>query len=211
MAAPPATDAPVAGAEVASERQPVLSVRNLVKHFPVRSRGVIRRTIGDVHAVCDISFDLHAHETLGLVGESGCGKTTLARAILGLQAPTAGTVEFEGKPVERTRSGLRALRRQAQLVFQDPTASLNPRQTVYEIVAEGPRLHRLPDDAQLLQVHGRGPLALRLAGGGVGQGRVSGRLSGIRRPGRCRTGSGARPAGGRAGPRPAAAPRPVRG
>jgi oligopeptide/dipeptide ABC transporter ATP-binding protein len=144
VAAPPATDAPVAGAEVASERQPVLSVRNLVKHFPVRSRGVVRRTIGDVHAVCDISFDLHANETLGLVGESGCGKTTTGRLLLNLVRATSGQVWYGGKDLTKLRaSEMRPLRRDMQIVFQDPFASLDPRMTVSEIVAEPLRIHGL--------------------------------------------------------------------
>jgi len=120
---------------------PLLSLSRLEVHFPPRRRGG-----GTARAVDGVNLEVRQGEVLALVGESGCGKTTLARAVLGLQAPTAGTVEFDGKPVERTRAGLRALRREAQLVFQDPTGSLNPRQTIYEIVAEGPRLHRLPDE-----------------------------------------------------------------
>jgi oligopeptide transport system ATP-binding protein len=144
VAAPPAADAPVAGAEVGSDRQPVLSVRNLVKHFPVRSRGVIRRTIGDVHAVCDVSFDLHSHETLGLVGESGCGKTTTGRLLLNLVRATSGQVWHAGKDLTKlTASDMRPLRRDLQIVFQDPFASLDPRMTVSEIVAEPLRIHGL--------------------------------------------------------------------
>jgi len=111
------------GAEV-----PILSVRGLVKHFPVRSRGVIRRTLGQVHAVCDVSFDLAENETLGLVGESGCGKSTTGRAILNLHRPTAGEVYFRGKQIANlSRREMRPLRRDMQLVFQDPYASLDPR------------------------------------------------------------------------------------
>jgi len=122
----------------------VLSVRNLVKHFPVRSRGVVRRTIGDVHAVCDISFDLHAHETLGLVGESGCGKTTTGRLLLNLVRATSGQVWYGGKDLTKLRaSEMRPLRRDMQIVFQDPFASLDPRMTVSEIVAEPLRIHGL--------------------------------------------------------------------
>ena len=81
-------------------------------------------------------------EVVALVGESGCGKTTLARAVLGLQPLTAGSISFDGAPLPTSRSGLKEYRRKAQLVFQDPTGSINPRQSIYEIVAEGLRIHR---------------------------------------------------------------------
>jgi oligopeptide/dipeptide ABC transporter ATP-binding protein len=144
VTAPPAADAPASGAEVGTERQPVLSVRNLVKHFPVRSRGVIRRRIGDVHAVCDVSFDLNTHETLGLVGESGCGKTTTGRLLLNLIKATSGQVWYGGKDLTKlSPSDMRPLRRDLQIVFQDPFASLDPRMTISEIVAEPLRIHGL--------------------------------------------------------------------
>jgi peptide/nickel transport system ATP-binding protein/oligopeptide transport system ATP-binding protein len=124
--------------------EPILSVRHLVKEFPIRSRGLIPRTIGAVHAVSDISFDLYRGETLGLVGESGCGKSTTSRAVLHLQPATSGSVTFEG--VEITTLGgsrMRTVRRDMQLVFQDPYASLNPRITVSEIIAEPLKIHGL--------------------------------------------------------------------
>ncbi len=124
--------------------QPVLSVRNLVKHFPVRGRGLARRQLGDVHAVCDVSFDLYPHETLGLVGESGCGKTTTARVLLNLQPATAGHVYYGGTDLTRLpRKAMQRLRRELQIVFQDPYASLDPRLPVNEIVAEPLRIHGL--------------------------------------------------------------------
>jgi oligopeptide/dipeptide ABC transporter ATP-binding protein len=122
----------------------VISVRNLVKHFPVHSRGIIRRRVGDVHAVCDISFDIHTNETLGLVGESGCGKSTTARLLLNLIPATAGTVHYAGKDLTQlSRGQMRPLRRDLQIVFQDPFASLDPRMTVFEIIAEPLRVHGL--------------------------------------------------------------------
>jgi oligopeptide transport system ATP-binding protein len=123
---------------------PVLSVRNLVKHFPVRGGGVVRRKIGEVHAVCDVSFDIYPGETLGLVGESGCGKTTTSRAVLNLQPPTSGQVLFDGTDVTTLSTrDMRRLRREMQIVFQDPYASLDPRMPVNEIVAEPLKIHGL--------------------------------------------------------------------
>jgi oligopeptide/dipeptide ABC transporter ATP-binding protein len=122
----------------------VISARNLVKHFPVRSRGILRRRIGEVHAVCDVSFDIGATETLGLVGESGCGKSTTARLLLNLIRPTSGEVHYGGKDLTQlSRSQMRPLRRDLQIVFQDPFASLDPRMTVFEIIAEPLRIHGL--------------------------------------------------------------------
>jgi peptide/nickel transport system ATP-binding protein/oligopeptide transport system ATP-binding protein len=123
---------------------PILSVRDLVKEFPIKSRSVVRRTIGAVHAVSGVSFDIHPGQTLGLVGESGCGKTTTSRAILHLQPATSGEVLFEGRDVTKMSKGeLRRMRRDMQIVFQDPYASLNPRITVSEIIAEPLKIHGL--------------------------------------------------------------------
>jgi oligopeptide/dipeptide ABC transporter ATP-binding protein len=128
------------GAAVAAE--PILSARNLVKHFPIRSSGLIRRQIGDIHAVCDVSFELLEGETLGLVGESGCGKSTTARLVLNLIKATSGEVFYEGKDLTTLSSKeMRTLRRDLQIVFQDPYASLDPRMPVNEIVAEPLRIH----------------------------------------------------------------------
>ncbi len=132
---------PPAGANGAST---ILAVRDLVKHFPVHGRGVLRRVVGEVHAVCGVSFEVHERETLGLVGESGSGKTTTGRAILKLQPATSGCVEFEGRDVtSMSRDEMRRLRRDMQIVFQDPYASLNPRIPVFDIVAEPLRIHRM--------------------------------------------------------------------
>ena len=129
--------------------EPVLQVRHLVKHFPVRGSGLLRRSAGEIHAVCDVSFDLHRGETLGVVGESGCGKSTTGRAVLNLQPATSGQVLYAGQDVTRLRGKeLRALRRELQLVFQDPYASLNPRMTVNDIVAEPLVIHDLAGDRQ---------------------------------------------------------------
>jgi oligopeptide transport system ATP-binding protein len=124
--------------------QPVLEVRNLVKHFPVRGRGPARRRAGEVHAVCDVSFDLYPQETLGLVGESGCGKTTTARVLLNLQPATSGHVRYQGTELTQlSRNAMRRLRRELQIVFQDPYAALDPRLPANEIVAEPLRIHGL--------------------------------------------------------------------
>jgi oligopeptide/dipeptide ABC transporter ATP-binding protein len=123
---------------------PILEVKNLVKHYPLTGGGVIRRRIGDVHAVCDISFSLRAGETLGLVGESGCGKSTTGKAVLQLSPPTSGSVTFQGEElVGKSRKELRRVRRDLQVVFQDPYASLNPRIPVNDIVAEPLVIHGL--------------------------------------------------------------------
>ncbi|HET9732639.1 MAG TPA: dipeptide ABC transporter ATP-binding protein [Acidimicrobiales bacterium] len=122
--------------------EPVLSVRDLVKHFPVRGGKLIRHSVGTVHAVCGVSFDVFAGETVGLVGESGCGKSTTARAILQLERPTSGSVKLRGR--ELTTLGpkqLRPVRRELQVVFQDPYASLDPRMPVGDIVAEPLHIH----------------------------------------------------------------------
>ncbi len=128
---------------------PVLQVRNLVKHFPVRGTGVTRRTVGEIHAVCDVSFDVARGETLGVVGESGCGKSTTGRAILNLQPATSGQVIYDGKDVTQlTGHDLRLVRRDMQLVFQDPFASLNPRMTVNNLVGEPLAIHGIGESKQ---------------------------------------------------------------
>jgi oligopeptide/dipeptide ABC transporter ATP-binding protein len=121
--------------------EPILRVEDLVKEFPIRA-GFLRREIGQVKAVSGVSLDLFHHETLGVVGESGCGKSTLGRAILRLVEPTSGRVTLDGHDVTAaSRSRLRELRRDMQMVFQDPYASLNPRIPVRDIIGEPMRIH----------------------------------------------------------------------
>jgi oligopeptide/dipeptide ABC transporter ATP-binding protein len=126
---------------------PLVSVRNLRKEFPIK-KGVFARQVGAVKAVNDVSFDVARGETLGIVGESGCGKTTTGRTILRLIEPTSGEIRFEGRDVRSMgRSELRALRREMQIIFQDPVSSLNPRMTVGAIIGEGLIIHRLAEGA----------------------------------------------------------------
>jgi oligopeptide/dipeptide ABC transporter ATP-binding protein len=121
---------------------PVLSVKGLCKHFPIRSSGLVRRKIGDVHAVCDVSFDIYERETVCIVGESGCGKTTTGRAVLNLVPASAGSVSWHGTELTSlSTKRMRPLRRDMQIVFQDPFASLDPRMTVNELVSEPLRIH----------------------------------------------------------------------
>jgi len=122
---------------------PLLEVRGLTKHFPIR-HGPFARARGHVRAVDGVSFDLWRGETLGLVGESGCGKSTTGRALLRLFEPTAGEVRFDGQDVlALDRAGLRALRRRVQIVFQDPVGSLNPRLSVGAMLEEALTVHGL--------------------------------------------------------------------
>ncbi len=128
----------------ASQSEPLVQVINLVKHFPITSGVIIQRQMGAVKAVDDVTFDIYPGETLGLVGESGSGKSTTGRTLLQLYQPTSGTVLFEGKDITKMRGeSLRRMRREMQIIFQDPFASLNPRMTVGSIVAEPLQIHKL--------------------------------------------------------------------
>src|SRR5438094_1917231 len=121
----------------------LLQVRNLKKYFPIRG-GLFSREVARVHAVDDISFTIEKGETLGLVGESGCGKSTTGRCILRLIEPTNGEIKFEERDVLKLRKGeLRAARREMQIIFQDPAASLNPRMKIGDIVAEPLIIHKI--------------------------------------------------------------------
>ena len=123
--------------------EPLLRVKDLVKRFPVKG-GILKRTVNEVHAVSGVSFDINKGETLGLVGESGCGKSTTGRLILRLIEPTAGKVWFEGRDVTALdHQQMVALRRDMQIIFQDPFASLNPRMTVAAIIGEALIIHKL--------------------------------------------------------------------
>jgi oligopeptide transport system ATP-binding protein len=127
---------------------PLLEVRGLAMHFPVSEGIVLSRKIGDVKAVDGVDFTINRGETLGLVGESGCGKTTTGRCILRLERPTAGEILFDGRDVNRMqRSELVALRRRMQVIFQDPYSSLNPRMKVGDIIAEPIKVHGVEPDA----------------------------------------------------------------
>jgi oligopeptide/dipeptide ABC transporter ATP-binding protein len=120
----------------------LVEVRDLVKHFPITRGIILQRQIGAVHAVDGVSFDVMRGETLGLVGETGCGKSTTARTVMRLLEPTSGTIRFDGRDISHlSRRALKPLRREMQLIFQDPYSSLNPRKTIGAIIGEPFAIH----------------------------------------------------------------------
>ncbi|WP_130799139.1 ABC transporter ATP-binding protein [Streptomyces otsuchiensis] len=126
----------------ATPREPILEVRDLVKHFPLTQGIVLRRQVGAVQAVDGVSFELYPGETLGIVGESGCGKSTVAKLLMSLERPTAGSILYKGEDISRLSGrALKAVRRNIQMVFQDPYTSLNPRMTVGDIIGEPFEIH----------------------------------------------------------------------
>ena len=150
--------------EVAPSGQPLIEVRDIKKYFPIR-KGLMQREVARVHAVDGVSFAVQEGETLGLVGESGCGKSTLGRTIVRLYEPTSGEIIFQGQPIHgHGARQLRPLRREMQMVFQDPYASLNPRKRVGSIIGDPLKIHKLGDKKerkarveQLLETVGLSP------------------------------------------------------
>ncbi|MCZ9343327.1 ATP-binding cassette domain-containing protein, partial [Streptomyces sp. TRM76130] len=122
--------------------EPILEVSGLVKHYPLTTGILFKKKVGAVKAVDGVDFRLDAGETLGIVGESGCGKSTVARMLVSLEQPTAGRIRYRGEDITRlTGRALRAVRRNIQMVFQDPYTSLNPRMTVGDIIGEAYDIH----------------------------------------------------------------------
>jgi len=139
-----ATQAPEQTSAEARDSEVLLDVKNLVMHFPLTQGIIFQRKVGAVQAVDGVSFAVRRGETLGLVGESGCGKSTTGRAILQLYKPTGGEVIYQGRDLTKLDGGeMRKMRRHLQMIFQDPYASLNPRMTVGSIISEPMQIHNL--------------------------------------------------------------------
>ena len=150
MTGPPTalSTAPPTAPRPGSSEAPLVEVKDLVKHFPVRG-GILQRTVGLVQAVDGVSFDIRRGETLGLVGESGCGKTTVGRLLLRLIEPTSGTIRFDGVDLTTLKgAALKPYRRRMQIIFQDPYASLDPRAPIGDSVGEGLRIHGVGSPAE---------------------------------------------------------------
>ena len=129
--------------------KPLLTVRGLKKYFPIK-QGLLKKTVGYYKAVDGVSFEINEGETFGLVGESGCGKTTVGKSILRLTEPTDGEILLEGRDIRRMdREALRQERKNMQIIFQDPYGSLNPRMTIEDIIAEPLKKHKLVQGDQL--------------------------------------------------------------
>ena len=142
----------VAGISIPDGKEALVQVRGLKKHFPITSGVIFQRQVGAVKAVDGVDFDVYKGETLGLVGESGCGKSTTGRTVLQLYRPTAGSVVFEGHELTTMKSEeLRKMRRRMQMIFQDPFASLNPRMSVGRIVSEPLHIHNVIQNKAELQ------------------------------------------------------------
>jgi oligopeptide/dipeptide ABC transporter ATP-binding protein len=143
---------PVTAAGPGHNRPPVLEAIDLKKHFPVK-KGILRKTVGQVYAVDGVTFSIGEGETLGMVGESGCGKSTVARTVLRLVEPTAGSIKLDGHEVTRLgKAELRPYRRQMQMIFQDPFSSLNPRMSAGDIVGEPLLVHGLANGKEREQL-----------------------------------------------------------
>ena len=149
MTEPDVTPAP---SSEAGDRGPILEVTNLTKYFPVKSSGLVRRTIGQVQAVDGVSFQVERGSSLGLVGESGCGKSTTGRLITRLYDPTSGSMKFDGREIGNlSNKQMLPLRSEIQMIFQDPYSSLNPRHTVGTIVGTPLRVHKVVPEKQVLK------------------------------------------------------------
>ena len=128
---------------MSEQRMPLIQVEHLKKYYPIRE-GIITHTVGNIHAADDVSFSVTEGETLGLVGESGCGKSTIGRQLVGLETPTSGRILYEGRDLSlMKKKEMQKIRTQLQMVFQDPYSSLNPRKHIFEILAQPMLYHHI--------------------------------------------------------------------